>query len=154
MLKRTKEVLRNQLRRGLTVRQATMAVVLGLVGGIFPILGCSQIAVISLVAPFRLNQPIAVAFSFIAFPVKILLIVPFLRFGEFLFRADPLPFDIVAFTSEWMAAPMATTQATAMSFVHVIVAWMVAAPFIAIVLYLIAYPPTRRIANIAATRHA
>jgi len=152
--KRTKEVLRNQLRQGLTVRQASLAVAIGLLGGIFPILGCSSVATIGLAASLRLNQPIALAFNFIAFPVKVLMIVPFLRFGEWLFRAEPLPFDIVAFTAEWMAAPMATTQSFAMSFVHVLGGWVVAAPFLLGLVYLLALPPIRRVAMVVAARTA
>lgn len=147
MLKKVRDVLHRQLRQGLTVHHASLAVALGLVGGIFPIIGCTTIVCMISAFIFRLNQPIALAVNFLAVIPKLALIIPFLRFGEFLFRAEPISFEIKAFTARWMAEPLLTTQTFAMSFVHAIVAWLVVAPFLFVVLYFIVRPIIERTAR-------
>lgn len=140
MLKKVQGVLQRQLIQGLKVHHASLAVAFGLVGGIFPILGCTTIVCLIAAFIFRLNQPITLAVNFLVFLPRLALIIPFLRFGEFLFRADPISFEIKSFTARWVAEPLLTTQTFAMSFVHAIVGWLVVAPFLVGLLYFIVRP--------------
>jgi len=150
MLNKVRQVLLRQLRQGLTIHHASLAVALGLVAGIFPIIGCTTIVCMIGAALFRLNQPIAISLNLLAVLPKLALIIPFLRFGEFLFRAEPISFEIKAFTARWMAEPLLTTQTFAMSFVHAIVGWLVVAPIAFLIFYFVARPIVTRTARVLA----
>jgi len=82
------EYLRQDTDPAVLSRSAT----LGLILGLCPIIGVS--AGICLLACFlfrsSLHAPMALLFNFVAVPIELLLIVPFMRFGELVLRVPPV----------------------------------------------------------------
>lgn len=82
------EYLKQDIDAGVLSRSAT----LGLILGLCPIVGVS--AGVCLLACFlfrsSLHAPMALLFNFVAMPIELLLIVPFMRFGEFVLRVPPV----------------------------------------------------------------
>ncbi|MCB1069670.1 MAG: hypothetical protein KDL31_04895 [Kiritimatiellae bacterium] len=62
--------------------------------------------------------------------MKPLLILPFLRIGERLFQATPMPISLVELTRHFGEAPLATLQEFSWSFVHAITGWLVVSPLL------------------------
>jgi uncharacterized protein (DUF2062 family) len=62
-----------------------LSTAIGLLLGLFPILGTTTIIITGLGLLFRLNLPLMMALSYLVYPVQLLLIIPFIRFGEWLF---------------------------------------------------------------------
>jgi uncharacterized protein (DUF2062 family) len=89
-----------QLRQGIAPEQVALTLALGGVLGIFPILGATTLLCGVIGVWLRLNQPLIQLVNYLAYPLQILLLIPFYRAGERLFGAEPVPIvnvpDLVA----------------------------------------------------------
>lgn len=80
-----------QLRQGITPREIALTLALGAVLGIFPILGATTALCAIAAVRLRLNQPVIQLVNYLAYPLQLVLLIPFYRAGERLFGADPVP---------------------------------------------------------------
>ena len=79
--------------RGATPRELSLAIALSVPLGIIPIFGFVTPLATALAIRFRLNVPLVLGLMYLALPLQLLMFVPFLRMGEFLFQLPPLPFS-------------------------------------------------------------
>ena len=84
------------LRQGISPRRLALCVAIGIVVGNVPILGISTILCGALALAFRLNLPAMQLVQAAMAPSQILLIIPFVRLGEWLVRAPAQPLSIKA----------------------------------------------------------
>lgn len=84
-------LLRALLRQGLSPRRLAACLVIGAAFSIFPILGVATPLLTVVALGFKLNLPVIQLVNYLGTPVQLLLIVPFLRVGEWLLHAEPLP---------------------------------------------------------------
>ena len=94
LYRRIIEPLLALLRQGISPDRLALCVAIGVVVGNIPILGISTIlcAVIALV--FRLNLPAIQIVQALMVPTQLLLIIPFVRLGEWILRVPPQPVSI------------------------------------------------------------
>jgi len=85
----------------------------------------------------RLNQPIIQVVNWMMGPLKLLLIIPFLRLGEWLFAAEPFSLSLTEFSRIFFNDWWGTTQEFAWTFVHAISGWLVVAPGIYLIVFLL-----------------
>jgi len=135
-LQRTKDLALRVLREGLTPKRFAATTAAGAVIALHPIYGLSTAACALVAQTFRLNHPWIQAVNYALTPVKIALIFPFLRFGEWLFRADPFTLSLSDLSAQFSAAPLLTLQTFAWTFVHAAVGWLVWVPIIGGLVYL------------------
>jgi uncharacterized protein (DUF2062 family) len=83
--------LRNQLLQGRSVNELALALSLGLLLGTIPLLGVSTALCALLAVLFRLNHLFIQTANYLVYPLQLLLIFPFIRFGEYLTRQKVLP---------------------------------------------------------------
>lgn len=69
------------LRDGSSPKSISLAIVLGLILGTIPILGSTTILCTAAALAFRLNIPLIMLVSYIAYPLQLLLFVPLLLLG-------------------------------------------------------------------------
>jgi uncharacterized protein (DUF2062 family) len=137
-MNRLKQTALRLLREGLRPDHIAVAVSVGWVLGIFPILGpwvivCTAVALLT-----RLNLPILLAAYYSMSLVQPLLIIPFLRMGERIFAAEPLPISLVELSRRFSTDAAGTFAEFGWSFVHALAGWLVLAPFLTALLYLAA----------------
>ncbi|MEM8868711.1 MAG: DUF2062 domain-containing protein [Verrucomicrobiota bacterium] len=144
MFHKSKAIIRKQLTQGLRPVDCAKAVASSLTIGVFPIMGCSTPMNTFSALIFRLNLPVVQAFNWVIGPVKIALIFPFLRIGEWLFQAEPFSLSLTEFSRRFFNDVGGTTQEFAWTFVHAIVGWMLCAPIICLLIYLVAKPILQR----------
>lgn len=130
MFKKLNLVVVRQLKQGLGQQACCHAIAASLVIGLFPIMGFSTLMNTFSAAFFRLNQPVVQVCNWIIAPVKIALIFPFLRLGEWLFQAKPFRLSLVDFSARFFSDVAATTVEFAWTFAHAIVGWLICAPLI------------------------
>ena len=94
------------------------AISFGIVMGVFPIYGPVSLLCLALAALFRLNLPTAFAAYYSMTFTKPILIIPFLRIGEFLFQADPMPLSLAQLTTRFVSDTLGTLSEFGWSFVH------------------------------------
>jgi len=119
-----------QLKQGLGQQACGHAIAASLTIGLFPIMGFSTFMNTFIAAYFRLNQPVVQVFNWMIAPVKIILIFPFLRLGEWLFQANPFRLSLTEFSTRFFNDFAATTAEFAWTFAHAIAGWLICAPLI------------------------
>lgn len=127
------------LRKGAEPKQLAFSTALGVTLGVFPICGIPMFLCGVAIALLRslCHSPSLMLANFISTPLELSLIVPFLRFGEVISggRHFPLTSDALkkVFTGN------ASTEVL-LSIVHALLGWLVASPFILVVLYVAFLP--------------
>ena len=139
-----KQIIQRELTSGLSVRGGSMALATAFTFGIFPIIGFSTPLNTLAAAWLRLNQPIIQVVNWVMGPLKLLLIIPFLRLGEWLFAAEPFTLSLAEFSRIFFNDWWGTTQEFAWTFVHAISGWLVTAPGVYLLIYSLAYAVSTR----------
>ncbi|KAH6795369.1 hypothetical protein C2S51_036355 [Perilla frutescens var. frutescens] len=133
------EPLHQILRRGAEPKQLAFSAALGITLGLFPICGVTVFIcglVIALLGS-RCHAPTVMLANFIATPIELSLMIPFLRFGEFVTGGPHFPLSSDALKKVF------TGQASwevLQSILHALLGWLVAAPFILGGLYVLCLP--------------
>ncbi|OAY23812.1 uncharacterized protein LOC110605883 [Manihot esculenta] len=137
--KKILDPLNQILSRGTEPKQLAFSAALGITMGIFPICGVTVLLcgmAIALLGSLC-HAPTVMLANFIATPIELSLVVPFLRFGEVLSGGPHFPL-----TSDALKKVL-TGQAShevLSSIAHALLGWLVAAPFILAILYIVFFP--------------
>ncbi|ONK74199.1 uncharacterized protein A4U43_C03F3820 [Asparagus officinalis] len=127
------------IKRGAEAKQLAFSTGLGITLGMFPIFGApvvlSGVAIALLRS--RCHAPSIMLANFIATPLQISLVIPYLRFGEIICGGPRFPLTPDALKK------VLTGQASRevlLAVSHAVIGWVVAAPFILGVLYIVLVP--------------
>ena len=131
------KVIRAQLVQGTSQSDCAQAIALAITIGLFPILGFSTLIITAIIYFRRLNQPIAQLFNWICGPIKLALIIPFIRVGEYLFGADRFVLNLGELSRQFYENSWATLSEFAWTFLHAIAGWAFCAPIIYLIVYTI-----------------
>lgn len=134
-MSKVKPIAIQLLRNGLSPRPIAVTICLGIVLGIFPIFAPVSLVCLALAWAFGLNAPILLASYYAMTWVQPILILPYLRMGEFLFRAEPLPISLVELTRRFTNDALGTLAEFGWSFVHAVTGWLFSVPLLVAVLY-------------------
>ena len=130
----------DQLTQGLSASSIALTLALGLCLGVIPVLGTTTVLCAAAAVVLRLNQPLIQAVNYVAFPLQIALVVPFLTLGHHLFgEAGP------ALTAEQLAGlaagpPLEAVRALGGAALQATAAWLLTAPVAGLVVFLVARP--------------
>jgi uncharacterized protein (DUF2062 family) len=128
---KVKQAVLNALRQGWTPDAVSWSVAWGLTWSVFPIYGTTTLALGVIGVIWRLNHPILQSINYLMAPVKLLMIIPYIRLGEWLFRPEhPFTLSIPEFTMRFKEAPMETLGEFAATFLHAICGWGITMPFL------------------------
>jgi uncharacterized protein (DUF2062 family) len=86
--KRVAIPLLNFLKEGVTPRKLALAVTLGFLFGIFPIIGITTILCGVAALIFRLNMAAIQLVNYLVYPIQLVLIIPYLKMGSFIFNVQ------------------------------------------------------------------
>ncbi|GEO03161.1 hypothetical protein AAE02nite_08250 [Adhaeribacter aerolatus] len=96
------------LTMGITPQKLAITVALGLVVGIMPLFGLATLLCTLLGLWLRLNIPALLLICYLAAPLHLLLYLPFIRAGIFIFGADEFRMTVeellTAFQEDWLRA--------------------------------------------------
>ncbi len=129
------EPLLGFLKQGMSPDRLALCVAIGIVIGNIPILGVSTILCAAIALAFRLNLPAIQLVQAAMAPSQVLLIIPFVRLGEWLLRDPPQALSVkegVALISQGAAHAVIVLWS---AIVHAGLAWLLVAPFITFPLY-------------------
>jgi len=126
------------LRMGATPRMLAWSIAAGLVIGINPLLGTTTIISLAVAAAFRLNLVASQLANHAAWPLEIVLVIPFIRLGSRVFHTAPMPLSPHLFLQAARASPLAVIRQLWLWEWHALVLWaaiaVVAMPLIALAL--------------------
>lgn len=124
-------LLARALKQGWGVEEISRAAAWGVTVGIFPVYGVTTASLGAVGWIGRLNHGLLQGFNYLVGPVKLAMILPFVRLGELMWRAnDPFRLGVTEFTARFQAEPLETLSRFSMTFVHAISGWLVAAPLV------------------------
>ena len=92
-----------QLRQGITPEKIALTIALGLVLGLFPIIGATTLLCSLAALLLRLNQPVIQLVNYLTFPLQLGLIIPVYRAGERLFFQTPVPLSFPLIQARFQA---------------------------------------------------
>lgn len=88
-----KKVVAQALYQGLTPRKLALTCAFGVVLGIFPVFGLTTLLCFGAAFLFRLNIPIIQVVNYVFAPLQLILIIPFIKLGTYIFRLNPFPYS-------------------------------------------------------------
>ena len=136
------------LRQGVTPDKIAMSLAFGLGIGIFPVLGVSTILCTVVAIVLRLNLPAIQLVNYLAAPIQLALIIPFVRVGEHLLRVAPQPLSISEGFKLMANGVIHAVVVLWDAIVHAALGWIVIGPFLIYALYRIFKPLLARAAQI------
>jgi uncharacterized protein (DUF2062 family) len=134
------------LRQGVTPEKLALSVALGTTIAVIPVLGVSTALCAVLALALRLNMPSIQLVNYLLTPAQLLLIIPLLRFGEWLAGAARYPVTLESGLALLSHGVVNAVRVLWDAIVHATLGWLVLAPFCALALYFILKPVFRRVA--------
>jgi uncharacterized protein (DUF2062 family) len=135
------------LRQGVSPSRLALCVSIGIVVGNIPILGVSTILCSLIALLFRLNLPAIQIVQAAMAPSQILLIIPFVRLGEWILRDPPQPLSIHASMQILALGVWQAVQTLWSAIVHAGIAWILVAPCAIFLFYKLLTPVFERTAK-------
>lgn len=136
-----------QLRQGITPEKMALTIALGLMLGVFPVLGTTTLLCGLVAVVLRLNQPMIQLVNYFVYPMQLALIIPVYRAGEILFFKTPLPLSIPSLFERFEADFGQFLRDFGMIAAQGIVVWCLLAPVVVAALYFGIRPALRRLAG-------
>jgi uncharacterized protein (DUF2062 family) len=147
LYRRIVEPLLALLRQGISPDRLALCVAIGVVVGNIPILGVSTLLCAAIALVFRLNLPAIQIVQAAMAPTQLLLIIPFLRLGEWLMRAPPEQVSIEqgeALLAQGAGHAVAVLRE---AILHAGLAWILVAPLAVYSIYKLLTPVFARAAG-------
>jgi uncharacterized protein (DUF2062 family) len=135
-----------------TPEKMALSLALGGALGVFPALGCTTLLCAIVAIVLRLNLPAIQIVNYFVYPIQIVLLVPFFRLGEKLFRVAPLPISVPQIHGMIQANARAAIRLLWTTTWHAIVVWGLIAPVFVALAYLFLTPILRRVLEREAKR--
>jgi uncharacterized protein (DUF2062 family) len=115
-----------------------LSIAVGLVVGVFPVLGATTVLCTVVAVGMRLNLVAVHAVHYAATPLQLLLIIPFVRVGERLVGAPQQPLSIREGLSLIDRGVITAITALWDAIVHAVIGWLMLGPFSLALVYVIA----------------
>jgi uncharacterized protein (DUF2062 family) len=138
--------VRDLLRQGLSPEKIALCLALGVTISSVPIsFGLATALCTAAALVLRLNLPVIQAANWAAAPLQVLLFIPYMRAGEFLTRARPLPLSIAQITAMFHADLWGSIAQLWASILRAALGWAVTAPLEVLLIYVLLLPALRRL---------
>jgi hypothetical protein len=145
--------LLEQLRQGLTPEKIALTLACGLCIAVIPVVGVTTILSFATAWALGLNQPIIQAINWFSYALQLLLIVPFIRMGERIFRAPRLTLSIDELVTIAKVDPFGALAQLWTTLWHAVAAWAIVVPFAGALVFFASWPLFRSLARrVAAAR--
>jgi uncharacterized protein (DUF2062 family) len=151
---RVDAVIVDQLTQGLSSDRIALTIAVGLCIAIIPIVGVTTILSFAAAWALRLNQPIIQTINWSSYALQLLLIFPFIRLGERLFRAPRMRMSLDQLVAFVKGDPWGALVALSTTFGHAVVAWLLVVPFVGAAAYFASRPLLRALTARAAAAKA
>lgn len=134
-----------QLTCGISPERLAWTISLGVVTGIFPVMGTTTLVCLLAGWVFRLNQPVLHVFRAVVYPLHLALILVFIHMGQHLFKAPLLSFSIPELIVKFKDSPLQFGRDFGLAAFYGVVAWVLVAPFAVILLKVSVIPILRQL---------
>lgn len=91
------------LKKGTSPEKLALTCAIGVVVGILPIWGITTFLCFGLAAIFKVNVGILQLVHYAVYPIQLLMIIPFIKAGTFIFGINPMPYSLDQLTAKFSA---------------------------------------------------
>lgn len=123
------------LRQGVTPEKIALSLAFGLGIGIFPVLGVSTVLCTVVAIVLRLNLPAIQLVNYLASPLQLALIIPFVRVGEHLLGLKAQPLSIAEGFHLMAEGVLRAIVVLWDAILHAALGWIVVGPLLILALY-------------------
>jgi uncharacterized protein (DUF2062 family) len=148
--RRVIEPILDLLRQGVTPDKIAMSLAFGLGFGIFPVLGVPTVLCTLVAVVLRLNLPAIQLVNYLAAPIQLALIIPFVRLGEHVLRVAPQPLSISEGFKLLAQGALHAIVLLRDAIAHAALGWIIVGPLLIYLLYRIFTPLLVRLARVRA----
>ncbi|HEV2212771.1 MAG TPA: DUF2062 domain-containing protein [Gammaproteobacteria bacterium] len=135
------------LSQGITPHKVALTLALGVVLGVNPLIGTSTTLCAVAALWLGLNLPLIQLINYLAYPLQILLLIPFVQVGQWLFREPPLPFSAMDIRTMLAAGLWKAVQTLWSYALHGMVAWLFLGALMGLAIYGGSLPLLKRLAR-------
>jgi uncharacterized protein (DUF2062 family) len=128
--RRLLQPIRALLTHGVTPDKIALTFAVGTACSLLPFLGFTSLLNLGVGLWLRLNQPILQTLNQILGPLQLALILVYVRLGEKIWRAPPMPLSVSTLIHSFRESPGAFLQRFAWTGVHAATAWLLSVPLI------------------------
>jgi len=132
------------LRQGTSAHELSLTIVLGFTLGTIPVFGFITALCVAIALWLKLNVPLAVGVLYMVMPLQILLFIPFIRLGEFLFSIPQLPLAPDTIIAQVQTQPWLFMLQIGNSVLGALGAWALASLLGGVAMYYLSYYLIRR----------
>lgn len=134
--------------QGITPDKVALTLGVGSVCSLFPFLGFTSLLNLAVGLWLRLNQPLLQTLNQVLGPVQLVMILAYVRLGEWMWRAQEGRFTIREMLSVFREASIGGfLQRFGWAGIHAFTAWAVTSPLLLAAVYYISRPALRRLAS-------
>lgn len=133
------------LKFGVTPEKIAISLALGIVLGVFPVLGSTTLLCAAAALALGLNLPAIQLINYGMYPVQLILLIPWMRLGEKLFGVVPLPLSLAQIMAMIHADAWQAIRTLWVTTVHAMAAWLVVSVPAAVLLYAFFVPVIRKL---------
>lgn len=133
------------LSQGITPHKVALTLVLGLLIGVMPLIGASTTLCAVAALAFGLNLPLIQLVNYLVYPLQILLLIPFVQAGQWLFRQPPLPFSLSDIKAKMEAGLWKAIVDLWDYAMHGLVAWLLIGSLAGLLIYAGLMPVLKRV---------
>lgn len=139
------------LRQGITPEKIALSLAFGIGLGVFPVLGSTTLLCTLAAILFRLNLPAIQLVNYFVYPLQLVLLIPFMRFGERLFRSPHVSLSLTIIFESIKRSAWQTTKTYWTTGWHAMLAWCLVGPLGIWIMYLALAPALRKLALVSGT---
>ena len=140
------DLVKSLLKEGMSLNKISLCIALGIVLGIFPVIGSTTVLCAIAALVFRLNLPAIQIVNYAVYPLQLMLLAPFYTAGSWLFGGrswSGIGEDVVnLFKTDFWGSVARFGDLT----LYAIVVWLLIAPFLIFSLYTLLKPVVRKLA--------
>ena len=118
--------------------------------GCIPLLGVTTVICAGLAMGLRLNMPAMQAANWLAMPLQLILLIPFLRLGQWLFPAQRMTYQPAEIVARIQIAPWHSVLEMSSLFAHALLAWVITAGPALVLMTALLTPLMSRVSRLAA----
>ncbi len=135
------------IQQGITPKKMALTIALGLIIGLFPVIGSTTLLCTGVAIVLRLNLVAINLVNFFVYPFQLMLFLPLIKLGEFVFGINPMPYSLEEIVTMFKDETWLAFEKLWFANLVGIGAWAVIAPPIFLVIYSLFYFVFRRMSN-------
>jgi uncharacterized protein (DUF2062 family) len=114
-------------KEGLTAETLAFSITIGIIAGLFPVIGATTLISVLLTLLFRQNLLIVQSVQWILGLVQIVLIIPFMKFGAFLLNQHALHINMHQISSAFQPGFLSGIKTVGIFHLYAILTWIILA---------------------------